>query len=396
MFVKCLKARPNNINKLINKLKELKLLNKDFKVFKEEDFIFIPLSDSFDERELNKIIEEFKKRENIFVYGVVDKDLKLKKKNEIEELEVKSFDLIGDIAITIIPKGLENKKFEIGRKIAKLANVKTVLAEKNARSGEFRLQEFECIFGEDKRETIYKENKCRFLVNVEKVYFSPRLSTDRLEIAKEIKEGENVLVMFSGIQPYPIVISKNSKANLIIGIEKNPEAFYYSLKNIEMNKLYNVISFIGDVRDVLPLNKRILDKFNNLKTELLKEKEKKKSIHLFTKEFNKFKVISPFELDEKEIVVKNEKERFLFDRIIMPLPKGSELFLDLALESIKDNGVIHWYQFAKEEEFEDLIKKAKEIARIKNKKLENITIKKVGQIRPRTWRIRINFKVKYA
>jgi len=394
MIIKCLKAKPKNIDKLIKKLKELNLLNKNFKVFKEEDFVFIPLVDYFDEDYLNEIIKEFEKKENIQVYGVVNKDLELKNKKEIEELEVKSFDLVGDIAITIIPKELENKKFEIGKKIAKLANVKTVLAEKNARSGEFRLQEFECIFGEDKRETIYKENKCKFLVNVEKVYFSPRLSTDRLEIAKEVKEGENVLVMFSGIQPYPIVISKNSKANLVIGIEKNPEAFYYSLKNIEVNKLFNVLAFIGDVKDVLPLNKKLLEKYNELKEKLLESKKQKKRIILFTKEFSKFKVISSFDLNKEDILVKNEEEKLLFDRIIMPLPKGSELFLDLALESIKDNGIIHWYQFAKEEEFEDLIKKAKEIAENKNKKLENITVKKVGQIGPRTWRIRINFNVK--
>ena len=45
--------------------------------------------------------------------------------------------------------------------------------------------------------------------------------------------------------------------------------------------------------------------------------------------------------------VNNEAKKFpnFFDRIVMPLPRDAEHFLDAALFSIKSGGVIHFYQF---------------------------------------------------
>ena len=42
----------------------------------------------------------------------------------------------------------------------------------------------EFLAGADKTETEYKEHGCRFKVDVVKAYFSPRLSTERLRVAK--------------------------------------------------------------------------------------------------------------------------------------------------------------------------------------------------------------------
>ena len=78
--------------------------------------------------------------------------------------------------------------------------------------GEYRTQKYECIAGIDKREAIYKENNVTLVLDVEKVYFSPRLSTERKRIYQQVVPGETILVMFSGCSPYPIVISKNTMA----------------------------------------------------------------------------------------------------------------------------------------------------------------------------------------
>ena len=58
--------------------------------------------------------------------------------------------------------------------------------------------------------------------------------------------------MFSGIAPFPIVISKNSKANEIYGVEINPNAHKYALENLKLNKISNIKLFEGDVKTVLP------------------------------------------------------------------------------------------------------------------------------------------------
>ena len=79
--------------------------------------------------------------------------------------------------------------------------------------------------------------------NVEKVYFSPRLATERLRIAKLVKKNESVLVMFSGSGAYPLVIAKNSNPNIIYGIEVNPIAHKYAEQNIFLNKITFIYCF---------------------------------------------------------------------------------------------------------------------------------------------------------
>ena len=85
-------------------------------------------------------------------------------------------------------------------------------------------------------------------MNVEKVYFSPRLSEERKRIFQQVKNNETILVMFSGIAVYPIVISKNTKAKAIVGIEINPIAHKYALENLKLNKISNVKLFLDDVK----------------------------------------------------------------------------------------------------------------------------------------------------
>ena len=142
-------------------------------------------------------------------------------------------------------------------------------------------------------------------LNPEKTYFSSKSSTERLRITKLIKKEETVLVMFSGVAPYPLTIAKHSKAKEIYGVESNPDAHELGLQNIALNKFKNILLYKGDVRRVLP-------------------KIKKK-----------------------------------FDRIIMPHPSDSEAYLRLAKSKLKPKGKIHMYIFEKEENFKELKKKYK-------------------------------------
>jgi tRNA (guanine37-N1)-methyltransferase len=184
----------------------------------------------------------------------------------------------------------------IGDEILKLLkHVKIVCKKTRKYSGKYRLPKLKIIAGEKRKETLYKENNIQLKLNVEKVYFSPRLSNERKRINSLIKKNESVLVMFSGSGVYPINIAKNTKAKEIYGIEINPIAHKYAEENIKLNKTNNIALFKGDVRKIIPkLNKK-------------------------------------------------------FDRILMPLPKGAENFLDLTLKVIKKNGIIHFYTFLEEE-----------------------------------------------
>ncbi|MFN4133286.1 MAG: class I SAM-dependent methyltransferase [Candidatus Hadarchaeales archaeon] len=126
---------------------------------------------------------------------------------------LRAFDLVGDIAILKIPEALLPKKKEIGRALMEVhPHVKTVLNQTTPVSGKFRTRELEVIAGETRTVTIYRENGCLFKVDLAAAYFSPRLSTERMRIAKEVKSGETVANLFAGVGCYSIVIAKWSQA----------------------------------------------------------------------------------------------------------------------------------------------------------------------------------------
>ena len=94
---------------------------------------------------------------------------------ESEEL-FSAFDQVGTIIIVRIPESLLPKKKIIGETL--LEQVKTarsVFYQSSSVEGDFRTRDLEIIAGEDNTVTEYKEFGCRFIVDVEKTFFSPRL-----------------------------------------------------------------------------------------------------------------------------------------------------------------------------------------------------------------------------
>ena len=170
-------------------------------------------------------------------------NLKYYLKNKLSKKELKfvpsSFDVVGDILIfSDFPKELVKKEKIIGNTILKnYHHIKTILKKTKKYSGKFRTPKLKVIAGEKIKETICRENNVFIILDVEKVYFSPRMSSERKRIVSLIKPNESVLVMFSGSAPYPLVIAKNSKCKEVYGIEINPIAHKYALENIKKNKL---------------------------------------------------------------------------------------------------------------------------------------------------------------
>lgn len=274
------------------------------------------------------------------------KNLKYHLKNKLTSKELKlvpsSFDIVGDILIfSDFPKELAKKEKIIGNAILEnYPYIKAVLAKTKKYSGKFRTPKLRVVAGEKRKEAICKESNVLIKLDVERVYFSPRMASERKRIANLIKQNESVLVMFSGSGAYPLVIAKNTKCKEVYGIEINPIAHKYALENVKKNKLESKIKlFLGDVKKIMP-------------------KIKKK-----------------------------------FDRIAMPLPKGGENFLGLALRHIKDKGIIHFYDFLHEGEFHKAEEKAGLACSKLNKKCIIINLVKCGQYSPWFYRICIDFQV---
>ncbi len=259
-----------------------------------------------------------------------------------EELKLmpRAFDVIGDIAIIEVPPELENKKREIGKVLLSFKHIKVVAAKAGVFEGQYRTRKLEIIAGENRKETLHKEFGCKYLLNVEEVYFSERLGNERLRIAEQVKENEKILCMFAGVGPYPILIAKRMKEKKknveIYAIELNPVAYKYLVENVRINKV-NVKCILGDVK------------------------------------------------------IETPKLKMKFDRIIMPLPKDAGNFLETALNAINDRGIIHYYGFSSDKKIfaEEVKNKCKEYGY----KTEILNTVECGAYAPRINRVCVDLKI---
>lgn len=260
-------------------------------------------------------------------------------------------DVIGDIAILKFSRRtpLIYKKYYAWRLIKKNKHIKVVVEKTSGFSGELRTQSTGWLFGEKRKDTIHKENGCLFKLNIDEVYFSSRLSEDRKLMTKDIldkiKNNDKVLVMFSGISVFPIVLARELKKNKInakiISSELNKKACAFGEENIKLNKVSDVIEIIeGDSRV-------LCDKFS-------KKKEK-------------------------------------FDFIVMLRPNLEDSFIGSAMKVSKKGTIVFYHGFGTKE-FVD--KEIERDAKISRKKISDLLFRKSGDISVRDSRWSVSFFVK--
>jgi tRNA (guanine37-N1)-methyltransferase len=161
-----------------------------------------------------------------------------------------SYDVIGDIIIMKIPNSLQYKKYIIGKRLLEnTKHAKVVFLQTSSVDGSFRLRKLELLAGADRTVTEYHEHGCRFKVDVSKVYFSPRLSTERHRIAEKVKDNEIITNMFAGVGTFSILIAKQNPRSTVFSIDSNPKANILCLVNAKLNKVQDrVFPFCGDAK----------------------------------------------------------------------------------------------------------------------------------------------------
>ena len=170
---------------------------------------------------------------------------------------VGSFDVFGKIALVKFPeKTLKKEKQNFAKKLMGTHKaIKTVLEKIGKFHGRLRKQETRWVAGEKTKEVLYKENGCVFRFNIDDTYFSPRLSSERIDVAHKIKKGDKVLVMFAGVGVYPIVLYKYKKPRQIVGVEIGKDCCKWFKENLKFNKvpLDRVKVVQGDVKKKITL-----------------------------------------------------------------------------------------------------------------------------------------------
>ncbi|HIQ39027.1 MAG TPA: class I SAM-dependent methyltransferase family protein [Methanothermococcus okinawensis] len=300
----CCKVYRKEGERIRKYLLDIGLLNREYKIKREGDFLYIPLIRRLEptlEEELRSLFsnieflelenEEFQRRR----YGKKEMSFRDYLLNNFKE-EIKkglvslSYDVIGSIVILQISEDVDTEtRKEIGENALKLIpSVKTVFRKKGSIEGDYRIRKLELLAGEYNTLTLYKENGYRLWVDVEKVYFSPRLSWERKRIMEKVSPKDVVVDMFCGVGPFSIACRKAKK---VYAIDINPHAIELLKRNIELNRVKDkIVPILDDVRNV----------------------------------------------------------EVSGNRVIMNLPKYSYKFVDKALDIVEDGGVIHYYTIGKD------------------------------------------------
>ena len=105
----------------------------------------------------------------------------------------------------------------------------------------------------NKYETIQIEDKVRFRVDVSKVYWCSKLSTERNRLIEKYLQGDQVLTdMMCGIGPLAVKSAVKNKNLKVVCNDLNPEGIRYAKENIELNKVHRrVLPFNMDGREFI-------------------------------------------------------------------------------------------------------------------------------------------------
>jgi tRNA (guanine37-N1)-methyltransferase len=179
--------------------------------------------------------------------------LKDKLPSHLLEILPHAIDFVGKIAIIEIPLELEEFRNTVGEALLKShRQVKTVLAKSSAVKGVYRLRKLDVIAGDHETETMHKEYGCVFQLDLAKVFFSPRLAFEHNRVALQVRKGETVVDMFTGVGPFSIPIAKRYEETQVYAIDINPDAIFYLQKNIDLNNIgKNVTPVLGDAKQVI-------------------------------------------------------------------------------------------------------------------------------------------------
>jgi len=280
-----LKVSNNRAEEAKDFLKINGYLNDKYLPIKEDNFVLWPLTG-----ESVPFEGEIVRSEGI-KYVKQSRDYRLSLKNSIRNLAPRSFDIFGEIAIIRLEEDLIKHEEDIAEALLlSHKNIKTVCIDSGVQ-GEFRLRNLRLIKGENNFVSVHKENGMNFEADISRVYFSPRLATERARLSLLVNEGEFVLDAFAGVAPFSVSLAK--KGCKLLSLDSNPEAEKWALKNFDHNGI---------------------------------------SANQYTFYNSKFE---DYDFRSKK-----------FDRIIMNNPTNCLPYLDKALSLVVKKGIIHFYNIS--------------------------------------------------
>jgi len=202
----------------------------------------------------------------------------------------RGYDVIGDIIVVKVPHSLEDRRREIGRLLLEHNHkARLVLRVKGETTADARTRVLERIAGGGPTLTRHGEHGAIYVVDVAKVFFSPRLSHERWRVAQQVQPGERIANMFAGAGCFSILIARHRTAT-VYSVDSNLDAVRCMRLGVASNRL------AGRVLPILGDSERVSGSMSGM------------------------------------------------DRVILPLPAKADRFLGIASHMLGRRGVIHHYR----------------------------------------------------
>jgi tRNA (guanine37-N1)-methyltransferase len=283
-----IKVKRNQGEQFRKALAGLGALDRSRKIASDEAYVYLPV--------LPELVEE-KPLMEISDYVLVEAEFETEPPITTPESILgyqPSFEVVGDIAIV----EQEDAELVAAALLSSCKNLRSVIVPVSDVEGEFRTRRFRHVAGEERTITVHREHGLRYRVDLEGAYFTPRLGTERLRIARQVVTGDFVLDMFAGVGPFALLLA--SRGARVVAIDKNPVAVKYLRENAILNKI-DLEVLEGDA----------------------------------------------------SILARNYENTA--DHIIMNLPHTAHQFLIPAIRAAKNGGVVHYYAISQEDDpYKDL------------------------------------------
>ncbi|WP_254543912.1 class I SAM-dependent methyltransferase [Halomarina pelagica] len=276
MDVPCVRVRPTAGEETRQELAARDLIADDYEIAVEDGWLYIP------------VVGEPEG------YDVVAHDVPPREGQTLPD-DILGFapryERLGDVAI--VDEDDEERAREIADAlVASDLPIASVVNRASKVKGDIRVRDWDVLAGSTR--TVHREYGFEYELDLARVYFSPRLATERHRVVEQVEAGERAFDMFAGVGPFAIPFA--ARGAEVVGTDLNEAAIEYLRRNAARNGVSDRVTAIaGDVREV-------------------------------------------------------EGYDDWADRIVMNLPHSADEFLDTAVSLAGDDCTLHYYDIQHEED----------------------------------------------
>lgn len=247
----CVKVPVQQTQTMKQQLLSLGLFLKDYKLIKEQSFVFLPITlptqPPADWILQERLFEPYERPQSYH------DSLKLILPSELHQFIPSSFDRLGDCILVKLDPALDSFKEQVGKTLKEQFSVRSVFTKGSDVESEFRTIDWQCIAGEDNPVVLHAMHGLVWKVNIREVYFNTRLSNEYLRIAHLVHDQDIIIDMFAGIGPFALLCA-HTKQVQVYALDINPTAIELLKDNITRNQkllIGTIMSACGDSRELI-------------------------------------------------------------------------------------------------------------------------------------------------